>query len=510
MTPVRRIVTASAWAVAVLGVLSACGGGGSGTSPPPPAPPPPPPPPPQATVSLAGPADTSIEEAANAKVEITVQLDAAASESIMVALSFSGTATRGRDYEVDTDSVSVPAGATAATAEIDVYRDFDEEGDETIAIGIGTITGNARAGDASSIALDVLDGEPATVDKTPPDDGELFALELLPLAYTVTGEAVELTVSALNALPDGETAPLVAEWSADSSFQSNVHRIGAVDIEPTGDPVDLFVGDVHTFRVPVSELAPNGVYYVRAYLGEAPGAEAIVFGGPGAFVEGFRTDAQGGVVVRCEAPERTAAGGADPLFAEQWHLGNTGQTGFSDRAGVAGADLRMTGAIASNRNGAGVKLAVVDTGLETCHPDLAANAAAGGSFHFGYSRTAGGSAFDPFNFGVLGDHGTSVAGVAAAVANNGLGGRGVAPAVTVVGFNPDQAAGGDEQDLVAALETALLQSLGGSESEPDSASVDIFNMSYGVEAPSDNSSEEFVRLVKMATSELREGRGACT
>ena len=283
-----------------------------------------------------------------------------------------------------------------------------------------------------------------------------------------------------------------------------------MDIGSTGDAGRSgYVGNVHTFSVPVSELAPNGVYYVRAYLGEAPLAEEIVFGGPGAFVEGFRTDREGRVVVRCEAPGREApAEAADPLFAEQWHLANTGQTGFSDGAGVAGADLRMTGAIASNRNGAGVKLAVVDTGLEICHPDLAANAAGGGSFHFGYSRTAGASAFDPFNFGVLGDHGTSVAGVAAAVANNGQGGRGVAPDVTVVGFNPDQAVSGDEQDPESGFETALLLSLGGSDSEPDSASVDIFNMSYGMEAPSENSTEEFVRLVKMATRELREGRGA--
>ena len=505
MTQVRRIVVSSAWAVSVLVVLSACGGGG-GSGDPPPTPPPPPPP---ATVSLTGPADSSIEEAANAKVPISVQLAAAASESITVELNFSGTATRGRDYEVDTDSVTVAAGATSAAVEIDVYRDFDDEGDETIEVSLGTITGNARAGDASSIALDVLDGEPATVDKSPLDEnGEYSALELLPLAYTVTGEAVELTVSALNDLPDGESAPLVAEWSTDASFRSDVHRIGSVDIEPIGEPVDLFLGNVHTFRVPVSELAPNGVYYIRAYLGEAPPAEEIVFGGPGAFVEGFRTGGGGGVIVRCEAPERTAEAGADPLFAEQWHLGNTGQTGYSERGGVAGADLRMSGAIAADRNGEGVKLAVVDTGLETCHPDLAANAAGGGSYHFGFSRTAGASAFDPFNFGVLGDHGTSVAGVAAAVANNGLGGRGVAPEVTLVGFNPDQAVGGDERDPDSAFETALLQSLGASESEPDSASVDIFNMSYGVEAPSENSTEEFVRLVKMATSELREGRGA--
>ena len=33
----------------------------------------------------------------------------------------------------------------------------------------------------------------------------------------------------------------------------------------------------------------------------------------------------------------------------------------------------MTEAIANGWNGAGVKLAVVDSGLEICHPDLMAN-----------------------------------------------------------------------------------------------------------------------------------------
>lgn len=85
------------------------------------------------------------------------------------------------------------------------------------------------------------------------------------------------------------------------------------------------------------------------------------------------------------------------------------------------------------RNGAGAILAIVDTGLEICHPDLAANIEEGKSFNFGVA--AGSSITDPFNHNTLGDHGTSVAGVAAAVADNGLGGRGVAPGVQLRGFN---------------------------------------------------------------------------
>ena len=161
----------------------------------------------------------------------------------------------------------------------------------------------------------------------------------------------------------------------------------------------------------------------------------------------------------------------------------------------------MTAAIRDSLAGDGVKLAVVDTGLDICHPDLAANVEQGQSFNFAFAGSAGSSLTDPFNQDLLGDHGTSVAGVAAAVANNGVGGRGVAPGVALRGYNVGGGLSGDPQ-------VSLLQSLGGSRSHPDSASVDVFNMSFGTVAPSQNSEEDFVGLMKMGTSELRSGRGA--
>ena len=434
-------------AVAVLYLLWA-GGCGGGTSEPPP-------PPPPATISLAVSEDTSVEEAANPKVQVNVNLDAPARGSIGVRLHFAGTAERDRDYEVGTDSFTIPNNATSATAEVDVYRDFDEEGDETIEVSVSAFTGRAQLGTASSLMLTVLDGDVATVDKTPPLPPESGAM-LLPLLFGVTEDAVTLVVIAL-APPDAtEPVPLVAEWSTDIDFDTDVHRIGTYEITPITDPFDLFLGSLREFQLPLAELAPNGYYLVRAYLGERPsdGLESL---GPNVYLNGFATNADGLVTVRCEAPHRTPdAGGGDPLFAEQWHLRNTGQTAFSDRAGTAGADLRMADAIDAGRNGAGVKLAVVDSGLEICHPDLAPNTAAGGSFNFGFPGRPGALPADPFNFSTLGDHGTSVAGIAAAAANNGYGGRGVAPEVTLVGFNPLEAAFGPEDDPEAAAPTAML------------------------------------------------------
>jgi subtilisin-like proprotein convertase family protein len=57
----------------------------------------------------------------------------------------------------------------------------------------------------------------------------------------------------------------------------------------------------------------------------------------------------------------------DPLFANQWHLSNTGQTG-----GTIGADANVTTAWDSVQ-GRGVVIGIVDDGLQYNHPDLQAN-----------------------------------------------------------------------------------------------------------------------------------------
>ena len=470
-------------------------------------------------MSLAVAGSTDIEEAENPKVEVTVELDASASGTISVNLDFAGSAARDSDYAVDADSLVIPAGASSGSVEIDVYRDFDGEQDETIEIRLGAISGNAEASAPASVTLTVLDGGAATVVKMMAggDDDQAIDRGLEALDYTVTEDSVQFTIAAMVfAAADSQvTETLVAEWSTDFRFESNVNEIGRVDVESTSDVFELFFSNLHTFRVPISGLESNHVYYVRAYLGPAPTASEFGFFADGVFFEGFATDASGRVVVRCQAPPRNASGGSDPLYSEQWHLANTGQTAFADRGGTVGADLQMSSASAAGRNGDGVKLAVIDTGLETCHPDLAANADGKGSYNFAHKRLAasGARSDEPYNFGVLGDHGTSVAGVAAAVANNGLGGRGVAPEVTLVGLNPMEATievGDEPEDPVreGPFQAALLQSLGGSESAPDSASVDIFNMSFGLLAPGENADEEFARLFRMGVSRLRGGRGA--
>ena len=293
------------------------------------------------------------------------------------------------------------------------------------------------------------------------------------------------------------------EWSSEADFAADVNLLATVFIPPFVAGMQTFP-EPHAFSLPLNRLAPGGTYFIRMYLRNAPESNFRLFFG-GQFAFAFATSSRGEVITRCEAPVRApGAAASDPLFAHQWNLHNTGQAAFAARPGVAGADLRMSASIAEGDNGEGVTLAVADTGLEICHPDLAANVEAGTSYNFGHERITGASPTDPFNHDIRGDHGTAVAGVAAAVAGNGLGGRGVAPGLRLRGFNPGAVAlFGSGVDA----EAVMYRSLGASRSDPDSASVDIFNMSFGTEIQS-NSNPDFVRLMKMGTTELRDGRGA--
>ncbi len=516
-------------AIAVLGLLALGGCGGDGE------PPAPQPTPPRLSLEVAG--DVQAEEALNPKVTVTVRLDASASGAVAVALNLGGTARHGLDYAITLggeeaevsnsgviEDISISPGARSASLEIDIYRDFENEGDETIDVSLGTITGNAGAGETPSVTLTVLDGESAVLVKGPPEDNSEEELELIPLGFNVTDSAFVATVLADLPSDASSAERLVAEWSTDRNFTSDVNTftdcyapstdtqgrlMSPCQVERVDDPLEGFFANIREFRLPMAGLAPNQQYFLRIWLAMPPEDFESGLVSANVVTNSFATNAEGRIALRCEPPERTPApGSGDPLFAEQWHLVNTGQMAFSDSAGTAGADMHMMATISAGRTGAGVKLAVVDTGLEICHPDLAANTSGGGSFNFAAAMRTGASADDPYNFSSIGDHGTSVAGVAGAAANNGLGGRGVAPEVRLVGFNPLEAQPAEGEDSETIQDIAMIKSLGGSSSAPDSASVDIFNMSFGAIMASGNSFHEFAQVIRMGTEQLRSGRGA--
>jgi proprotein convertase subtilisin/kexin type 2 len=124
------------------------------------------------------------------------------------------------------------------------------------------------------------------------------------------------------------------------------------------------------------------------------------------------------------------APGEDPLYPRQWHLANAAQSGGLPGEDVNALPVWRSCADASCR-GEGVRIAVVDDGLEIAHEDLSANIVNGAS----YDYLSGGTDPTPKADQAKAGHGTAVAGIAAGRDQNSLGGRGVAPRAELVGYN---------------------------------------------------------------------------
>ncbi|MCQ2147759.1 MAG: S8 family serine peptidase [Bacteroidales bacterium] len=125
----------------------------------------------------------------------------------------------------------------------------------------------------------------------------------------------------------------------------------------------------------------------------------------------------------------------DPLFRNQWFLYNSGDKDLFGSTNVEGTDVNIRDAWTLTAGDPSVVVAVVDEGVKTTHPDLAANMWTNAKeipgngidddnngyiddVH-GYNFAAKGA----ISWGLPGDegHGTHVAGLVAAVNNNGIG-----------------------------------------------------------------------------------------
>jgi thermitase len=115
---------------------------------------------------------------------------------------------------------------------------------------------------------------------------------------------------------------------------------------------------------------------------------------------------------------RTTAVPNDPLFSELYGLNNVGQTGGRTDADIDAPEGWDAAGLGSFPAGGGVKIGIVDTGIDQTHPELSGKTV-------NCADSIGGAVIE----GACADdslHGTHVAGTIAAKANNATGVAGVA------------------------------------------------------------------------------------
>jgi len=143
---------------------------------------------------------------------------------------------------------------------------------------------------------------------------------------------------------------------------------------------------------------------------------------------------------------------SDPVYSSQWHLNNTGQS----PNGTVDSDIDAPEAWQIFTGSSSVKIGIFDTGVDFSHSDFAGKLT-------GDNVPTFGTLLQRF-------HGTHVAGIAAAKANNGVAGRGVDWNAQIVSkriFDGSQGYIGDN-GVVSKIIDAI-----------DNGNVDVLNHSWG-------------------------------
>ena len=258
-----------------------------------------------------------------------------------------------------------------------------------------------------------------------------------------------------------------------SSWQAQAEEIGLdrwfqIDLTPGVDMQAALVAFEGDAAVEVAE--PDYFFRLNEQVDDASTA-ASGSSGSGA---GGATSSSGS-----SSTMSVPSGGTDPGYAQQWHLGAV-------NAPEAWAHLESLGLPAGGASD--IVVAVIDTGVDFSHPDLAAN------MWVNPLEVAANSADDDSN-GFIDDlhgvsvvsntashsgnpmddngHGTHVAGIIAASANNGIGGTGVAfnariMAIKSFGYSGTGASSDIAEGIYYAVENG----------------ADIINMSFGTYAES--------------------------
>jgi subtilisin family serine protease len=177
------------------------------------------------------------------------------------------------------------------------------------------------------------------------------------------------------------------------------------------------------------------------------------------------------------APPSAATDGAAPHAALAPAAAAIGKIWLNGRVHVALKDsvpqIGAPQAWAAGFDGTGVKVAILDTGIDESHPDLAGKVVAAKNF------STDADTLDHFG------HGTHVASIVAGTgAASGGVYKGVAPGATLVNAKVlDSNGNGDDASIIAGMEWAVAQG------------VKVANMSLGTNAPVDGTDDPMVQAV---------------
>jgi len=180
------------------------------------------------------------------------------------------------------------------------------------------------------------------------------------------------------------------------------------------------------------------------------------------------------------------SGGKD--YPGQWHLWNKVPASDSNKGQDAGLKnaWNLEGKNISGYTGRGVVIGIVDDGVEGTHEDLKDNYLPGLSKNFSQDPTLAAQPQGPVQG--IDNHGTAVAGVAAARGSNTIGGTGAAPFAQIAGlrlrlgnaFVGDPAITWDDYYDAYLWKSGLNSSTLAIESKPE---IHIKNHSYGPNTP---------------------------
>lgn len=212
----------------------------------------------------------------------------------------------------------------------------------------------------------------------------------------------------------------------------------------------------------------------------------------------------------------------DPLYKYQWHLKNTAQQAGVTTQATLGEDIDVEDVWAKNITGDGVKVAVIDEGVDMFHLDLKDNLI----MHLSHNYHTGSNNPTPIRYyaGANNEgyydpsHGTAVAGLIAAKGWNGIGTRGVAPNAKLVSYNALEIIKDEASELYKKskiphnytdMELLHYRSVDALNRNLDE--IDIYNNSWGSSKSTLNYNIEKVnyeKTLKYGISNGRQGKGA--